>query len=416
MTLFLLAVPAAGRAVPQITESEPNETPGTADALPGGECFVVGSGALSPAGDEDFWSFPGSSGASAWAYVDTGGTQNPGATSTDSRLALLGTDGATTLEVDDNDGIGNGGDGTVEAPSASAIAGASVSSGTHFLQVMENGDDGAIDPYRLFLAVSTTSVPEAEPNNTSAETNAMAGCPEVRSGAISSGTDEDWYAVNAAAGDTIFVAAADTPGLVISLRSATAPAAVLISGPITNFPPPAGVAFSYNVSAAGTYLVRVRGPAGETGPYRLMVGHGPVAPGPGPGADRCAGRRADQVGTSRDDVLVGTPADETFVGLGGNDRITGRGGDDTICAGPGKDTVRGEGGKDRILGEGGKDTVKGGGGKDTLKGGSAGDRLAGQGGNDNLRGQGGRDRLNGGPGIDRCAQGGGTGPEISCER
>jgi Ca2+-binding RTX toxin-like protein len=415
MTLLLLAVPAPSGAVPLLAESEPNDTSATADAIPGGQCYVVGSGAVSPAGDDDVWSFPGSAGARLWAYVDTGGPQNAGATSTDSRLELLGTDGATLIELDNDDGIGNGGDGSTESGAASAIAGAPLSAtGTHFLRVTENGDDGIIDPYRLYVAVSTTTVPEAaEPNNTDAEAMPVTGCPEARSGAISTNVDEDCYSFSVAAGETLFIAGADTENLVISLRTSCADPIEnrLMPGTIHAFPAPAGVAYGWNVTAAGTYYIRVRGDGGVQGPYRIMIAHGPVLtpgpPGPQPGADKCAGQSVDQVGTSGDDVLVGTSADEAFSSLGGNDKITGGGGDDTICAGSGKD---------KVLGEGGGDTVKGGGGKDTLRGGGGKDRLAGQGGNDNLRGQGGSDRLNGGPGKDRCAQGGGTGPESSCDR
>jgi Ca2+-binding RTX toxin-like protein len=421
MALFVLALPTSSDAVPPITESEPNDTAAEADALPSGECFVVGSGSISPVPDADFWSFPAAAGASAWAYVDP-------AAATDSRLNLFAPDG-TQIEQDNDDGLGNGGDGTppVDAPLASAIGGAALSAGTHSLRVGENGDDAAIDPYRLFLAVPTASpASEAEPNDAFGQANPITSCPEIRSGTISSATDQDWFAVTAAAGETLFIAAADTEGLAVSLRPPPNGAAPLVSGPITAFPAPPATAFSYNITAEGTYFVRVQfGTSGETGPYRLMVAKCDLAaascpatdqpPGP-PVQNKCAGRPATHIGTPGDDVLVGTGADETFLGLGGNDRITGGGGNDTICGGPGKDTIRGKSGKDRLFGEGGRDTIKGGGGKDLLKGGPGKDRLAGQGGNDNLRGQGGSDRLNGGPGKDRCAQGAGKGPEISCER
>jgi Ca2+-binding RTX toxin-like protein len=423
VTLLALWPAAPGGAVPPIAESEPNNASTEADVLAGGECFVVGSGAISPVTDADYWSFQATAGATAWAYVDTGGT--PSGTSTDSRLTLFAPDG-TSIEEDNDDGIGNGGDGTVESGLSSAIGGAALSSGTHSLSVTENGNDAVIDPYRLFLAVPTASPsPESEPNDAFGQANPITGCPEVRSGTISSGTDQDWFAVTAAAGETLFIVAADTPNLRVSLRPPPEGAAPILSGPITAFPAPPATAFSYNISTAGTYFVRVQfGLSGETGPYRLMVATCDLAAATCPGTDQppptgqtqCAGRTATHLGTPGDDVLVGTGADETFLGLGGNDRITGGGGNDTICAGPGKDTVRGKSGKDRIFGEGGGDVLKGGGGKDTVKGGPGKDRLAGQGGNDTLRGQGGSDRLNGGPGIDRCAQGAGKGPEISCER
>jgi len=425
ITMLLFLLPGFSGAVPPIIESEPNDTSAAADGLPDGQCFVVGTGAISPAGDQDLWSFPGTAGASVWAYVD------PQA-STDPFLEIFQPDGATLIEQDNDDGIGNGGGPVVDdpppAPFASAVAGAPLtSSGTHFASVTETGNNGIIDPYRLFLAVSTTTVPEGpEPNDSDADAGVITGCPEVRVGQIEAdpGTAREWdcYAVDLAAGETLFVAATGPEGLVVSLRTTCgdAPANRIVAGEVTAFPAPPGIAYSFNVTSAARYHIRIREGDGEVqGPYRLMVAKCDLAaagcPAP-PDQNKCAGRTATHLGTPGDDVLVGTGADETFVGLGGNDRITGGGGNDTICAGPGKDTARGKSGKDRLLGEGGGDTLKGGGGKDTVKGGPGKDRLAGQGGNDNLRGQGGSDRLNGGPGIDRCAQGAGKGPETSCER
>jgi Ca2+-binding RTX toxin-like protein len=149
----------------------------------------------------------------------------------------------------------------------------------------------------------------------------------------------------------------------------------------------------------------------------------------GEGQNKCAGQTATQVGTAGDDVLVGTEGDDVILALGGNDVVKSRDGNDVVCGGPGNDRLRmgnsekggadmafGQGGRDKLFGQGGRDVLRGGAKKDLIKAGSGKDRLFGQGGNDNLRGQGGSDQLNGGPGIDRCAQGAGTGPEVSCER
>jgi RTX calcium-binding nonapeptide repeat (4 copies) len=431
ITVVLLLVPGVSWGIPPVAESEPNDSSAAADALPGGQCFVVGTGAIAAPGDQDYWSFPGEAGASVWAYVD------PQA-STDPFLQILQPDGATLIEEDNDDGIGNAGGPVVDdpppAPKAAAVAGAALTtSGTHVARVTEWQGDGTINPYRLFLAVSTSTLPEPpEPNDADENASVITGCPEVRVGQIEAdpGSAREWdcYAVNVAAGETLFVAATGPEGLVASLRSSCGddPDNRIVNGQLTAFPAPPGIAYSFNATSAATYWVRVaegHGPEEEAGPYRLMVAKCNLAAAsctatgqPAPGQDKCAGRTATHLGTPGDDVLVGTGADETFLGLGGNDRITGGGGNDTVCGGPGKDTIRGKSGKDRLFGEGGRDTIKGGGGKDLLKGGPGKDRLAGQGGNDNLRGQGGSDRLNGGPGKDRCAQGAGKGPENSCER
>jgi Ca2+-binding RTX toxin-like protein len=415
LSLLVLAVPALGGAVPPTqAESEPNGDSGTANPLPGAGCFVIGSGAISPEGDQDYWSFSGTQGATVWAYIDTGGAQNPGANSRHAGMRLFHPNGTGTIERDDTDATGNGGDSSVETGASGAIAGAPLTaSGTHFLRPVESNNNEVIDPYRLFLAVATTTTATLEPNDTTAQAIPITQCPEVRSGSISPGTDVDLYAVNVAAGEVLFIELdgdperdGDGPDLVVDLL---APNGVdgLITANSSGVTVPGTVetgnhaseAFSFNIGTAGTYFVRVR-PADEshTGTYRLMVAGGVVTGGGGGGGVSCGGQTANQVGTSGDDVLVGTSADEAFSSLGGNDKITGGGGDDTLCAGSGKDTA------------------KGGGGKDTLRGGGGKDRLAGQGGNDTLRGQGGSDRLNGGPGRDRCAQGGGAGSESSCER
>jgi Ca2+-binding RTX toxin-like protein len=417
-SLLVLAVPALGGAVPPTqAESEANGDPGSADPLPGAGCFVIGSGAISPEGDQDYWSFSGTQGATVWAYIDTGGSQNPGADSRHAGMRLLDPSGVGTIERDDTDATGNGGDSSIETGASPAIGGATLlANGTHYLRPVESGNNEVIDPYRLFLAVATRTTATLEPNDTTAQATPITECPDVRSGLISPGTDVDLYAVNVAAGEVLFIELDGDPdrdgdgaNFVVDLLNSNGSDILLTADSSQETVPgtvetgnPAAEAFSFNIATAGTYFVRVRGwDPGHTGAYRLMIAGGVVTGGGGGGGGgktSCAGTEANQVGTSGNDVLAGTKADETFVSLGGNDKIMGGGGKDTICAGPGKDTA------------------KGGGGKDTLRGGSGKDRLAGQGAGDALRGQGGSDRLNGGPGRDRCAQGGGTGSEASCER
>jgi uncharacterized delta-60 repeat protein len=70
---------------------------------------------------------------------------------------------------------------------------------------------------------------------------------------------------------------------------------------------------------------------------------------------RCAGERANIVGTRGRDTLEGTPHRDVIQALGGNDRILGFGGNDLICGGHGDDTLIGGSGRDRLLGGPGKD-------------------------------------------------------------
>jgi uncharacterized delta-60 repeat protein len=64
--------------------------------------------------------------------------------------------------------------------------------------------------------------------------------------------------------------------------------------------------------------------------------------------ERCQGRRATIVGSSKGETLIGTDRADTIAGLGGNDRIFGRGGNDRICGGKGRDTLNGGPGRNRI--------------------------------------------------------------------
>lgn len=73
---------------------------------------------------------------------------------------------------------------------------------------------------------------------------------------------------------------------------------------------------------------------------------------------RCHGRRADIVGTSRDDKIVGTAGNDVIVGKRGADVIRGRGGNDLICGNAGRDVLRGGRGHDRLFGGPGRDSKR----------------------------------------------------------
>jgi len=79
-------------------EVEPNGTAATATAL-GADTVAVGN--VFPAADVDDWSFVGAAGDRVYAAVQTSGAAG---SSGDSELRLLGTDGATVLEFDQDDG------------------------------------------------------------------------------------------------------------------------------------------------------------------------------------------------------------------------------------------------------------------------------------------------------------------------
>ena len=96
-----------------IAESEPNNTSATATLLTFSPAAIA-TAAINPGGDLDFYTFTAPAGSRVWIETDTGGTQNAGGTSRDTVMDLLAADGTTVIETDDDDGTGNGGNGTVE--------------------------------------------------------------------------------------------------------------------------------------------------------------------------------------------------------------------------------------------------------------------------------------------------------------
>ena len=266
---------------PNVTpETEPNDTFGTANALnlASQPCAIV-SGAINPGGDLDFFTFTGApAGSRIWIETDTGGTQNAGATSRDTVIDLLAADGTTVIENDDDDGTGNGGDGTIETGLASMIGGRTLTAGgTYFIRVRGFSATGIINPYRLFVRLTNVAAtPEVESNNTAATAN-PAG---LTSGSIGVAGDVDYYSVPAVAGNVVYFNTDADPerdgvgtDLVVEFRD---PSDVLllsvdssITGSVAN---PAAEGANFTITADGTYFIKVRHfSATGTGTYHLMV-------------------------------------------------------------------------------------------------------------------------------------------------
>jgi hypothetical protein len=263
-----VTVKGSGRAPrPYATgsETEPNDTSGTATAL----TFTptaISTGAINPGGDIDFYTFTALAGSRVWVETDTGGVQNAGATSRDTVMDLLAADGTTVIENDDDDGTGNGGDGTIETGLASLIAGRTLTAGgTYFIRVQAFSATGIVNPYRLFVSLTNVAAtPEVEANDTAATAN-VANSPALRSGSIGVLGDADYYSVSANAGDTIYFPVDTDPDrdgtgsdLVVEFRS-PADAVLLsvdssISGDVDN---PAAEGANYTVNASGTYFIKV---------------------------------------------------------------------------------------------------------------------------------------------------------------
>ena len=124
------------------------------------------------------------------------------------------------LETDDDDGLGNGCDTTVETMFASAIAGRSLSAGTYYLQVKQisppppSSPSGTITPYTLEAVLTSASSGESESNNTAATANPIVTAVApigVRTSEMKPAGDVDYYSVVAAAGSSLFVSLDQDP-------------------------------------------------------------------------------------------------------------------------------------------------------------------------------------------------------------
>lgn len=178
-------------------ETEPNDTPATATEL---QVFVNSpsrgiGGAISPAGDADYYRVTAQAGDLLWASVDAGRSSGTPPFSRDTLLDVFAADGATLLERDDDDGTANGRDLTIESQAASVVAGLPLlSSGAYVLRVSAKSPAAQVSPYTLLIGLTRGSASEQEPNDTPAQAQfAFAGAVDA---ALSSASDVDYYALN----------------------------------------------------------------------------------------------------------------------------------------------------------------------------------------------------------------------------
>lgn len=269
----------------EINETEPNNTSATANVLNVGT-VAIASGAVSVVGDLDFYRFAAPANSKVWVYVDTGGTLVSGFR--DSFVDVLGTDGTTVLEGDDDDGTSNGGDATVETGLGSAIAGLPITTaGNYFVRVRGFGafpGEEQVNPYKVFVVVTsaaTTTISETEPNDTGSTANVLltgtTTTAIVNGSAASSAAD--FYSITANAGDLLYVNLDGDPerdgtgtDVSLSLRDATGATLIVNSDSInagTASNPPAEN-FSFRFTTSGTFTLRVFGFGGQ-GSYSLMA-------------------------------------------------------------------------------------------------------------------------------------------------
>lgn len=185
-TLAPTALPALPAA-----EQEPNGELITASPIASGTRVKA---PLHPAGDVDLYRFHAQAGDRVFAAILNLGS--PGG-STDSTLTLLDGSGAT-LESDDDNGSFAG--------ASSSLAGTVVpNDGTYYLGVSDSGAAGATElAYDLYLQLrSAAPIAESEPNGAPGTASSLAS--GFVSGARSPAGDQDFYAIELSAGDTVFL-------------------------------------------------------------------------------------------------------------------------------------------------------------------------------------------------------------------
>ncbi len=202
-----------------IPESEPNDTNASAQVLdltPGQGTAIV-SGAITPAGDLDYYQITVTVPSLVFAYVRT----NIATASPDSTLFIgvapvttgSGCTGTGFTECDDDDG-GQGG-------ISSAIAGLNLAAGTYNILVKQYSNTGApgsgstINPYRLYVAVVPTAnvITESEPNDSPATGQMINTCPAVISGTGGGTGGSDYYRFLVPGGNTVLWASALQPNI-----------------------------------------------------------------------------------------------------------------------------------------------------------------------------------------------------------
>jgi hypothetical protein len=245
------------------TETEPNDDPSAATAIPMG---YYGSGGVSPAGDIDWWD-------SGWqypvvqiyAYCDTSASANR-----DSQLGVYSDDlvTLTLIEFDDDDGPNL----------SSCIAGAlAPEAGRVLFRLNDYQNNGEIVPYDLHQLVTVDQGnPESEPNDTSGAANSMDEML-AQTGALPVGDPADWFTFTADAGDLLVVIMDDDPdddgNLLDTELAIIASDGATILGEGDNGAGDANCAGAVVAPAHGTYFVRVTdgGSGGGDVDYRFVL-------------------------------------------------------------------------------------------------------------------------------------------------
>ena len=256
-----------------------------ATATPLGSTSVKVRGNIYPNADVDFYSFNAVAGDRVYSAVMTSASSSA---STDSQLRLIGSDGVTVIEFDEDDGsLGS---------LSSSIAGAVIpTTGTYYMQVNHFSATNTLRGYDLYLKVQRGSpTPEVEGNDGAGTAN---DTPE--SGWISGSrdpatpTEQDWFSISLTAGETVFISLDLDPerdgvtwngrlGLAL-FGDASNQILVVDDASAGNAANPLSESFFFTVKETGTYYLFVDSATettgGPTATYNLSVSKLAAIPG-----------------------------------------------------------------------------------------------------------------------------------------
>ncbi len=226
---------------------------------------------LYPAGDVDIYSFDAQAGDRVFIATTTTASSDAPGSSRDTLIRVVGPDGVTVLEVDDDDGV--------LSSTSSSIAGLALpTDGTYYVVVECQRPEAIVFPYELFLRLQRGS-PTAKTAATASYTGQeLTGASWVL-GSI--GVESDSYTITLGAGETLFVSLdLDPARLGSELDCALVLSDINPEHPLSGWrangsdlvsdTPPSSEAMVFTAKETTTYKLSIHSTSG-TGNYQLSV-------------------------------------------------------------------------------------------------------------------------------------------------
>lgn len=198
LLLLMMGTNLSAQTIPVAEPAAANNTAATATPIAATPVKLRGN--IYPANDIDFYSFSATAGSKVYIALMTAFSSGSTLGSGDSQVTLIGPDGTTVIEFDDD----NGSFGTL----SSSIAGATIpTTGTYYIKVNDFDVDDHERGYDLYVKVQTGSpTAEAESNDTPATANTVPASGWISgSRNPAAATEQDWFSITLAAGESVFL-------------------------------------------------------------------------------------------------------------------------------------------------------------------------------------------------------------------